>query len=255
MAPKRKSSAPRRANEGKRQAMTWNMFDGQTADTSIDVDVIIDDTSPTTEEQPRPVKDSVDPQSTSTKRKWVSPRLAEVEYISGLVDKCCFWKPILKKMPLKPGQWQCKLGEFKLHISGVQPDVIERILHSKHRIVLYIDTVDGDHVMHFEEGVSDKKKANTTLNVTCFTEMPSACLSLLKFYTIPLVMVGWVSDTALITLSIHMTERAVGRELKYPKQSNRTARTPFCDGVRRIMEYFYNIPYAGNGLNELHFFI
>ena len=245
MAPKRKSSVPRRANEGKRQAMTWNMFDGQTADTAVDVDAIIDDTSPKTEEQPRPVEDSVDPPSTSTKRKGASSRLAIVKHISGLVDKCCFWKPVIKKMPVKC-QWQCKLGEFKLHISGAQPDVIEGFLKSKHRLVLYIDTVDGDHVMHFED-----EKTDMTLNVTCFTEMPSASLALLKFYSVPLVMVGWDGDTTLMTLSIHMTEQAVGRELKYPKQSNRSARTAFCEGVRRVMEHFYNIPNAGNGLMEL----
>ena len=251
MAPKRKSAAPTRANESKRQAMTWNMFDGQTDEMSLGLDVIIDNTSPVADVQSNLVKDDcVNAPSTSLEQSWLSPHLADADHIRGLLDNCHFCEPIHYQLPARKKEWHCKLGEFKLHISGEQPDVIEKIIQGNSGCWLYVDLDHGNHVVYFEKAGPDsgnktsKKNGESTLYVTCFTEVPSDCLLILSCHPATLVLCGWDKDSALLTLSLHMLEYGVRRRMQ-PRARNPSRPSNLDISLKRVMEHFYNIPIPG----------
>ena len=277
MAPKRKSAAPTRADESKRQMMAWNMFDEPTDEPSIGLDVIVDDTVPVSDEllyldglvdlastsvdlpqsspQPELYPDGlVNLTSTTVDLPQSSPQPEAANILQGFIDNCHIREPVYTKVLEKNDEWHCKLGEFKLLlITASHPEFLDKLRRSNQNFQkcwLYVDFNLGNHVVHFEDDESCKM-GESNLHVTCVTEVPSSCLIILRSPAICLVLRGFNEDPTALTLSLHLLPGRKLNGIKFPKfRRNHFDHFDFNQALREIMRYFYNIPIPGNEVVE-----
>ena len=301
MAPKRKSAAPTRVDEGKRQMMAWNMFDEPTDELSIGIDVIVDDTVPISDDlfypdglvdlastsvdlprsSPHPPDEgkrqmmawnmSDEPtdelsigidvmvdNSTSVDLPQAPPNPPEAAHVlQGFIDNCHIREPAHAKVPAKHDEWHCKLGEFKLLITGAHPEFSDKLRQSSQifqKCWLHVDLDLGNHVVHFDNDES-RKMGESNLYVTCVTEVPSSCLMILRSPAICLVLRGFSENPTALTLCLHLLPGRKIKGIKNPKfRRNHSDHFDFNQALREVMRYFYNIPIPGKK-KSLNFFL
>lgn len=233
MGRKRKA-APCKADEAKRQLMTWNMYD-QTADLTI-----IGDADPSlTNEQ-------LQSQLQTTTRKITETESAEIgqQMIKDLIDDCHFYIPLHRQKTVKEKQWCCELGNFHIFTEGAEIPQAVTLFR------LYINRENGQRLLYYETecelaAATSSSNAAEHKQKNCIrvkSDLPALCFEGLNLASFRLYLKGCSDKTNTLKVAVYILESGLtnldfGSECCAQRKVHAT--------IRQLVRHFYGIKAPG----------
>ena len=206
---KRKTSAPRRVNDEKRQFMTWNMIDGATSSGSLSV--VSDDDPKLLQEWENSTLSEVGQKDhtldkLSNKETDCCKGVAGTSDILNLNDtfntyleKCVYCITIVDRLRTKPEEWSCEIGRFDICLISDSHCVAvpQSGLPQCSQCWLYVAEGDDKSMLYFElqkeiecvKGVKEKCGDPVSSVFWCVeVHLPLPCLDGLQLKSFQVIM-------------------------------------------------------------------
>lgn len=250
MTRKRKS-VPQKADESKRQHMSWNMFDGgglQVVDDNDPALLLEREQSESTmvaAETSKPATELTAGPSRASLANLQNSKLAKI-----LIDECDFFVGICSTFSSDlRDQWNCKLGSFKLQLDSTEtePGQINEALSKCAEFWLYVNKETSNHLVYFEIPENDENLTPSTLGHTIVycqarSDFPLECLTALQVKVIPLVLLNYDVETACLEVGVYATGGAL-TQLKFSSEGARPKHANLA--VKMLVNHFYSCQLPG----------
>ena len=264
MPRKRKSAAPQRADESKRQQMTWNMLDlGNQA-----LVVVPNNDSTLAQELHMAAMETVPENyqpSTSTSE---AENLQGVGKSAGdpptgsdvcareLIDACDYYLSIYNEVKAKSSEWHCHLGTFRLCLTALQSGhellVAQSLLNKVPVFWLYVNTETQLHLVYFELSeveINDKREPDNTktdpliVYFRATTDAPLPFLdSLQTKCCFCLTVERYDTEQCQMFLAVHALQGALAK-LKFTSDGGRPKRVN--SSLQNLMSFFFGLSPQG----------
>ena len=263
MASKRKASLPQRADDTKRQSLSWNLFDDLSNCTSS-----IGNISPLFKFDSLEKSDIVtDNQAvdhdkgirTSGNKSFRNKKIVIDENLKRLIDECDFFVTLHKD---PPRGWHGMIGKFHLQLaepSATFSVLLDHIIDGLPKFWLYVNRTTQKHLIYIQMGEVGKESENPlnaqdkVMYFSALSSLPVECMDGLQLKDFWL---KYISSENGIEIEIYILQQGL-TSIRFGCQAVTVKK---CSGViQRLMAFFYKIHFQGLFMshnkinNEYHF--
>ena len=249
MASKRKASLPQRADDTKRQSLSWNLFDDLSNCTSS-----IGNISPLFKFDSLEKSDIVtDNQAvdhdksirTSGNKSFRNKKIVIDENLKRLIDECDFFVALHKD---PPRGWHGMIGKFHLQLaepSATFSVLLDHIIDGLPKFWLYVNRTTQKHLIYIQMGEVGKESENPlnaqdkVMYFSALSSLPVECMDGLQLKDFWL---KYISSENGIEIEIYILQQGL-TSIRFGCQAVTVKK---CSGViQRLMAFFYKIHFQG----------
>ncbi|ELU00238.1 hypothetical protein CAPTEDRAFT_220844 [Capitella teleta] len=226
--PKRKSK-PKRADESKRQLISWNLNDlGREG-----VQVVVD-------HDPSLAAEMTAATANSSRQLPMPSGTSEIE---DLLARCNFYLSI--RHSLDDSEWHCFIASFNIRISHEDLSQVSDAMTQVDSLWLYANSFEPSYYLYHERDAKDPENpsgSSSSQKATfCFkveSEAPFSCLEALNMKCFELKFMELNSHTRSLELGIYGKE-GILTKLKFPSEGWRPTKKN--SSVQTLMSHFYSL--------------
>ena len=242
----KRKGVPKRADEEKRQCMTWNMLDSNAQptlhilsneDTKASQEVRSEEEASTSQHKLSPVSSDFYPND---------PHTVCSKDLAKLIDFCDFYLSVYGKLQGDSTRWHSELGRFTLQLDQTRGQYPIQLPESE-QFWFYVSEENTASFVYFELEENDENNIPITVATQPFhykarTALPYGCLEGLCLKHFQLVSTGYDPDRGEMGIAVYILESLLTKP-QFPSEGVRLRKNN-CS-LQRIMKYFYGIEYTG----------